>query len=358
MADGGSKMCEAALDSTKRRALRSRAAATALAWALGATLFAARSAVADETAYIPPDCPTARATRDLDALLRCYAPVFVAHESENAFNRIGTPKLSPGWLGGVSLRVDPAAPTMYAEVREDAVAGQQMTQLVYRVHFEKIPFRMSRYWFEAHRNPGMLAVVTLDSQSLEPQFATLVHTCGCYRAVVPTEAVPREMLPAEWTETRNLYGQVLPGRIPVPELGESRIVVDLEPFGHRVSGIRVDRIARSAGVPIEIRDLSELRDMPVAGREGRTASMFYQSWPLRGKVRGAWNMFEGFSLGFLALDPMVGMDKDFGDPDVTGTRFYTMLTPWKRDVSRLDKFEALLTELGYRMPESRTAGAE
>ena len=46
---------------------------------------------------------------------------------------------------------------------------------------------------------------------------------------------------------------------------------------------------------------------------------------------------------------MIGSDKDFGDPSETGTRFYTMLLPWNREVSRLDRFEPLLRKLGFRL---------
>jgi hypothetical protein len=80
--------------------------------------------------------------------------------------------------------------------------------------------------------------------------------------------------------------------------------------------------------------------------------MFYGSGPLKGKVRGAWNPFEGLTVfGLVSLDPTVGMDKDFGDPEQTGTPFYTMLRFWKHGASRLDRFEVLLTELGYDVSE-------
>jgi hypothetical protein len=328
-----------------------------LAGALAVLVAAPAIVWAETTTYVPPACLGDGAERDPEALLRCYAPVFVADETEHAYNRIGTPVLTPAWTGGVRLRVDPWAPTMYGEVRTDVMAGRPVLQLVYRVHFEKTPLRLSLHFFEAHRNPGMLAVLTLDEATLEPQFATLVHTCGCYRAVIPTDAVPQAMLPDDWTETKRVYGQTLPGRISVPRPGATRLVVDLEPGGHRVSDVRVEAVPASGGVPIAVRELPELRAMPVAGQGERRASIFYESGPLRGKVRGAWNMFEGLSLGFVTLDPTVGMDKDFGDPEQTGTRFYTMLRPWKRDTSRLDRFDDLLAELGYRMP-ARAAAAD
>jgi hypothetical protein len=45
----------------------------------------------------------------------------------------------------------------------------------------------------------------------------------------------------------------------------------------------------------------------------------------------------------------LGTDKDFGDPRVTGERFYTSLVPWEREVSRLDRIEPLLRKQSFRV---------
>ena len=67
---------------------------------------------------------------------------------------------------------------------------------------------------------------------------------------------------------------------------------------------------------------------------------------------------EGLTVfGFVSLDPTVGMDKDFGDPEQTGTPFYTQLSFWKHDRSRLDRIDRLLRVRGFRLPEPETATA-
>jgi hypothetical protein len=93
--------------------------------------------------------------------------------------------------------------------------------------------------------------------------------------------------------------------------------------------------------------MDELHRLPVHGGNGRHASFFHTSGPWRGYVRGAWSPIEGLTAGLLLLDPRLGSDKDFGDPRITGTKFYTSLWPWERDISRLDRMGVLLKKRGF-----------
>ena len=329
------------------------------------TALASFPAVADTSTYVSlsgDDCDdSAPAGLTVEQRLRCYAPVFVVEESQDAYNRIGSPRLTYGWTGGLRVHVDPARPALYAEIREDQVAGVAVQQLVYRVHFEKIPLRFSRYFFEAHRNPGLLFVVTLDAARGVPLFVTLAHTCGCYTVILPTGDADAAWHPADRGDTVRIYGQTLPSRLPAFTPRE-RLHVTIAPYGHRVSDVRVAAESSTSRVELPLLPLGRLRSMPVEGGAGEHGSIFYTSGLTRGHVRGAWNPMEGLTIfGLVSLDPRVGMDKDFGDPAQTGTRFYTQLRFWAHDRTRLDRFESTLREFGFRVPEtskSLTLGTE
>ena len=318
-------------------------------WWAGVWLACAASAAgAETTVYVPPECPAGTA-RELDTLLRCFAPVFVAPESEESHNRIGTPEvqLRERWLRGPKAKVvvNPDRPTMFAEVREDHFGARRLLQLVYRIHFEKVPWDFSLHFHEAHRNVGLLVLVSLDAATLEPLFITAVHTCGCYRAVLATEALglERDARPREL----KVYGQTLPAVVPAPRRGRTRVQVYLLADRHRVADVEVDAaLPGGVRVAIPLEPIASLRQL--TGPDGTRHSFFYTRGPLKGHVRGAWNALEGLTLfGLVALDPTAGMDKDFGDPEETGTGFYTMLRFWKHGASRLDRFDALLRELGF-----------
>jgi hypothetical protein len=322
----------------------------AAVWLAAATLALTGPAAADTLTYVPAPCADPAAATEAE-LLRCFAPVLISEGTESAHNRIGAPALDRDLFGFLRASVDTERPVLYTELLRDTLGGRELVHLVYRLHFPRIPLRLSRHAFEAHQNPGLLVLVTLDAERREPLFVTTVHTCGCYRALIPTTRVPDDRLPPNWPASLEVHGFSLPARIEPPVAGTRPVVVTLTADRHRVSDVRVgDEPARVQGERVELglEPMAELRSLPIAGESGR-ASLFYEAWPMRGHVRGAWNAFEGLTLGWVTLDPRVGTDKDFGDPAGTGTPFYTMLRFWKRDVSRLDRFEPLLGELGYRV---------
>ena len=305
--------------------------------------------LADTWEYTPPRCEPGRAASE--SPLECHAPTFRVVDAQRTYNRIGTPELRRGRLFGVRARVDPERPSLFVEQRSDRVAGRDVVQLVYRIHFEKIPLRFSRYFFEAHRNPGLMVVLTQDAATRQLLFVSTVHTCGCYFVVVPTDAVDPDWLPEGWTSEQVLYGQRLPGTLPAAEVARG-VTVALESQSHRVTGIEVGGAGEGRSMPIELVPMARLEALPIEGRAGETASFFYEAGPLRGHVRGAWNPMEGLTVfGWISLDPTVGMDKQFGDPERTGTPFYTLLPFWLHQRSRLDRFDSLLRALDFRLPE-------
>ncbi len=318
------------------------------------TLGVGGTAAAETRVYIPPGCsglPASSAPTEWD-LLRCFAPVLVVAGTERPRNQIGSPKLYRARFGRAAVRIDPDTPAIYAELRRDEIAGRRVLQLVYRIHFKRIPLRFSPYFFEAHRNTGLLILVTLDAHGLAPFFITTVQACGCYAAFIPTHRVPRYALPEDWPRDRiSIFGESLPPLLPAPDAGRSRLRVFVGADRHRVVDLSVDsEPLGSKATEIALLPMQQLRSMPIEGdAQGRTGSIFYTSGPLKGHVRGAWNALEGLTLfGLAALDPTVGMDKDFGGPEETGTPFYTMIWFWKHDSSRLDRFDRLLQMHGFR----------
>src|SRR5688572_18477477 len=129
---------------------------------LALALALAKPAAADTLTYAPPPCVSSGAQTEAD-LLPCFAPVVIAHGTESAHNRIGAPELARNWLGRLNARVDPSRAVLYTEVLRDSVADRPLLHLVYRMQFPSIPLRPSRHFFEAHRNPGLLLIVTLDA---------------------------------------------------------------------------------------------------------------------------------------------------------------------------------------------------
>lgn len=319
-------------------------------WAAVILLLAARAAAGEDHVFAPPACTAEEAaSHEAAALLRCHAPVFVLGQGERSFNRIGTPEILLE-RGREKVRVDPDVAAVFTEVRRDRIGEKDVLQLLYRVHFTRLPFKPSVF-YEMHKNAGVLAILTLEEPQRTPILLTTVYTCGCYRVLLPTELFPREALPLDWPrEVKKFFGATLPATLRHPEPPGSRFVLRLASKTHRVIGIEtLPDLPAGRRVKLPLRPMEDLRRLPVSGKEGASGSFFYSDGPLKGHVRGAWSPIEGLTACVFLLDLTLGMDKDFGDPEITGTPFYTSLLPWRRQVSRLDRFDPLLRYLGFRL---------
>jgi hypothetical protein len=302
----------------------------------------------------PAQSPTDVTEPEVAARLARFAPVFEIEGGEADWNRIGTPTLRRR-AGHDRARVDTARATLYAEERAETVGARSVHQLVYRVHFDAFEPTLATV-ASMHRNAGLLVLVSVDAESEVPLCVSTVHTCGCWLALSPTEALASEALPDDWPdETVEVHGEELPARIAVPRAGE-RFLVRLRSGTHRVHDVAVGP-APDGALALELRPMAELRALPVEGAPGATASFFYERGYLEGYVKGAWAPLEGLTLGLLTLDPRLGMDRDFGDPEETGARFFTALAPWKREATRLDRFGRALEELGFHPQAFAPAGA-
>jgi len=280
--------------------------------------------------------------------LAVFAPVFVLPEAGRPFNRIGK-VMAQTTTDGEEINIDPEYPIFYTGLFPFSTKKGAYTNLVYRVHFRKIPWSLVPFHFGAGSNVGLMVVVTLSDNGI-PLLVTTVNTCGCYVAVIPTTSLPPEDYPRGWhTQRQSVYGEVLPGVLPAYS-GNDALLVQLRPRVHRVMDVRVIprcRLMEKETVQAQMLSLQSLRHLPLAS--GTTTSMYYSSWPLRGHVKGAIKPLESLLLGLVSLDFYVGMDKEYGDTAVSGNPFYTSLLPWNRQASDMNNFVGFLRFWGWRL---------
>ena len=100
----------------------------------------------------------------------------------------------------------------------------------------------------------------------------------------------------------------------------------------------------------ELRPASELLRLPLKGRPGQTTSFFVEDGLLEGHVKGAWKPLETLFLGLFSLDLVVGMDKQYGNPQ---NPFYTSLRPWNREESDMNHFPRFFEILGLESLSAR-----
>ena len=129
-------------------------------------------------------------------LLERYTPVFVVENPREQYNRIGTVKARYR-NEREELYIQPDQAIIYAEERVFRTDQGQYTNLIYRIHFEQVPSGIWPLYLGAGENVGLLVIITLNEQH-QPILSSIVHTCGCYLAFIPTS------LPAALCLTRKL----------------------------------------------------------------------------------------------------------------------------------------------------------
>ncbi len=280
-----------------------------------------------------------------------HAPAFLARGTEAPANRIGRP-VARGTRLGVEIDIDPEAPTIYTEVQDVSTPKARYTNLIYRIHFPEVPFRLIPFRLTAGDNVGILVIVTVDGDD-RPVLVTTAGTCGCYAAVVPTDALDPAAWPDGWDPAGfELYGEELPGILRTKGMAAPRIVVRLRPEVHRVMDLTVVDAADGmnfSDVPRRRADLVPMSALDALAHEDGTVSLFHDTWPLTGFVKGAFKPWETLLLGPISLDPFVGMDKRYRDTEETGNPFYTSLKPWNRRASDLWHFQRFLRFWGWKL---------
>lgn len=285
-----------------------------------------------------------------DTLLARHAPLIRIEEGTRDYNKIGTVSARYDEKGKEEIYVDTATPTLYTEQRSFQGRHGRYTNLIYRMHFREVPFSLWPFSLTYGRNVGLLVIVTLN-EAEKPVLLTTVHSCGCYLAIVPTDQLIDSALPPDWRhDSQIVFGETLTGRLHLANKAGAKIIIDLRGGSHRVHEISALAAAnlppdrpplRAPMLPIRA-----LRELPLG--DGVT-SMFATEGRRKGYVKGSSKPFEAAFMSWWALDLNVGVDKDYGAADDTGTIFYTSLKPWQRRASDMWPFEDFLAFWGWSL---------
>ena len=303
---------------------------------------------------VPSDSPAAlyHATPAGDPLVSRYAPLFLTHNHDARYNRIGRPSAKVGLWGVEKVYVDSDQPVVYYQKQPFTTATGRYTNLLYRIHFSAIPFSLVPFNLSAGKNVGVMVVITLD-ENRQPLLVTTVQTCGCYAAILPTNHLPQSAYPEGWqAEPLLVYGEKLPAMLDFGNGEERRLLVTLRPEVHRVMGIElvnrkdIEHHSSATSVTGSLMPIEALEQLPFGDA---TTSFYHRVGVLKGHVKGSVKLWESLFLSWISLDLFVGTDKIYGDRQETGNPFYTSLKPWNRKSSDMGDFERFLSFWGWRL---------
>lgn len=281
-----------------------------------------------------------------------YMPVIISEVPEASYNRIGQPEVFEK-EGRIHLRINPDIAVAYAEKRHFKTAKGEYTNLIYRIHLEKVPFSLLPFNLTSGRNVGLLFIVTLNKMQ-QPVLLTTVHTCGCYLAIVPTNYLAEDYFPTQWnTESLHVYGADLPGLLTFSNAGrQEKIIIYLKDKTHRVIHLETGRaeslIGQYAISPLIIKPMAALEAL-ILPDDGQAVTMFETSGARQHYVRDSHKPFELLFMSWLAMDVRVGVDKRFGKAGDAAPVFYTSLKFWARMDSDMRDFPKFLDYWGWRL---------
>jgi hypothetical protein len=285
-----------------------------------------------------------------DSLLNQYAPIFLAYHHEKPYNRIGRPSVKLGGQEWKCIYVDHEKPVIYCMKKKFSGNRDNYTNLIYRIHFPKVPFSLIPFYLTAGKNVGLIVVITLDSRH-RPVLVATVHTCGCYLSLTPTSFLPQDAYPKNWKKNPVcVYGEKLPWILDFSSHENPRLLVHLRPGVHRVMDLEIiedpDTISSPSFsvIPTPLENTAALEKLDA---DGSTTSFYYQKGLLKGHVKGSVKPLESILLGIISLDLFVGSDKKFADTQKTGNPFYTSLKPWNREASNMWNFPGFLEFWGW-----------
>lgn len=287
-----------------------------------------------------------------DSLLFQYAPWFIAHDFQNEYNRIGKPTAEKHKEGKITIFVDPGQPVIYAMEKDFSTGKGIYKNLIYRVHFPKVPYSLIPFNLSAGNNVGLMVVITLNHDQ-RPILVSTVHTCGCYLAIIPTTDLPRDNFIDGWKEeVLNVYGEKLPAILDFSGKENPRLLVSLRPEVHRVMHLTVfeeqviSNARNSRFITSPMISMNSLEKLPF---NDDYVSFFHEKGILQGYVKGSVKPWESIFLSLISLDLFVGTDKAYDDPNKTGNLFYTSLKPWNRNKSNMWNFSEFLAFWGWEL---------
>jgi hypothetical protein len=281
-----------------------------------------------------------------------FAPVFLTHNHQKKYNRIGTPSAIITDSGKEKIYIDDSNPAIYYMVRNFTTEKDTYTNYIYRVHFPRVPFSLIPYHLTAGRNVGLITVITVDSRN-KPILITTVHTCGCYLAIVPTSNLSEDAFPDKWNDRRlKVYGEKLPSKLDYLNLIKQEVLVHLRPGVHRVMELELidnQNIESSNSFNKIITPLEPMDDLMNIPVNGNFTSFYHPEGPMKGFVKGSVKIWESLFLSLVSLDLYIGTDKIYDDPHITGNKFYTSLKPWNREASEMWDFKRFLEFWGWKL---------
>lgn len=276
-----------------------------------------------------------------------HTPTFLIKEPGEQYNRIGMPSVRESVDQKAEIYVNSDKPAIFFETQEFSTPRGKYKNLLYRIHFERVPL----FNITAGNNPGILLIYTLDSKG-QLLLVTTVHTCGCFLAFFPTNALSIDSFPSNWpAESQWIYGHTLPSLLnPSQATDSERIVFTLESETHRISDAALSKhdILRHSPdtVDMKIFMMSDLYQLPY---QDKTESFFEMDGARKGYVRNNTKFLERLFISWWAFDLYVGQDKAYGSADTSETIFYTSLKFWDRKASDLKDFPSFLSYWGWKL---------
>jgi hypothetical protein len=287
-----------------------------------------------------------------DTLIGRFAPVFVIEDFKETYNLIGTPSAVISKDHEEKIFVDSSCATIYTEIREFITSQGSYKNLIYRIHFEKIPLGIIPFHIGAGANVGVVVVITLNSRD-EPLLYTTLHTCGCYLAFIPTSYMPENGFPNGWKrERKNVYGENLPGflQYKTPSHDKLKTMILMRSGSHRVKDIwlsSLNSIQQYNIISARRQPLGSLEQISIS--DGQTTSFYETSGPRAGYVKYSHKIWERLLMSWWAFDWRIGEDKKLGTNKNDSIVFYTSLKPWDRKKSDMRDFEAFLKYWKWRL---------
>lgn len=277
-----------------------------------------------------------------------HSPAFIINQPEKQYNLIGTPSAQLKDQEPV-VYVDPAQPTVYFESQTFSTNKNSYKNLIYRIHFSKVPFNFTELHLTTGKNPGILIIYTLDQED-RILLITTVHSCGCYLAFFPTDHLPQEAYPKDWPEqTQDVYGYTLPSLLDLDVQPESgKVFFTLESGNHRISNAEYAQVGQALhdthAILMKMAPLSTLYHLPM---QDTAVSFFEERGSRKGYVKNNLKILERLLISWWAFDLRVGEDKAYGKDDNSAIPLYTSLKFWQRKSSDLKDFPGFLSYWGW-----------
>lgn len=301
----------------------------------------------------PPEGHSVFIGESKDEFINRYTPLFVIENDREPYNLIGTPHARYIVDGRLEVYVDSGKPSIFFEKRSFQTSVGSYTNLIYRIHFDRVPLSILPFYIGKGNNVGLFVIVTVNGNG-EPLLYTAVHTCGCYLAFVPTSYMPEDAMPDRWNrEKQSVLGEKLPGLLKFPPLSGSyrKPVFLIRSGNHRVKDVWIDEITGNLNgykiVETHLVPTEHLENLPLEG--DMSTSFFETTGPRKGYVKSSNKPWEKILMSWWIFDWRVGEDKRLGKDKTDGPVFYTSLKPWNREESDMRDFAAFLKYWGWKL---------